>query len=1745
MFGTAWIAASIAAAPALAQTPQATAAVSQNNIPRGARGELPKGANGQPLNLDFETGTLQDWEATGKAFDQQPIKGPIDPKRPFGEGKRSDHTGEFWIGGFEKLLDDPTGTLTSAPFQVTQPFASFLLGGGRHKETRVELLTADDGQVFFTASGRDTEEMRPVTVDLKDVQGKSIRVRLVDEHTGGWGHINFDDFRLHATKPEFPTPKAPPSVEFAQLYPHAGLDAAAAAKAMTVPAEFKVQVGAAEPEVQQPVAMAIDDRGRVWIAEAFEYPRRAKEGEGKDRILIFEDTDLDGSLDKRTVFADNVNLVTGLEVGFGGVYVGAAPYLLFLPDRDGDDKPDGPAEVLLDGWGYEDTHETLNSFIWGPDGWLYGCHGVFTHSNVGPPGAPPEQRKRINAGYWRYHPVRREFEVFAEGTSNPWGLDFDANGQAFATACVIPHLFHVIHGARYERQAGNHFNPHTYADIKTIADHRHYTGNQWNNSDRRSSDALGGGHAHAGAMIYQGGSWPESLRGKIFMNNIHGNRINMDILSPEGSGFVGSHGPDFLLTGDQWSQMLYLTYGPDGQAWIIDWYDANQCHRNEPDVHDRSNGRIYRIVYQDAKPIAIDLKSKSDEELVAYQTHANQWFVRHARRLLQERAAAGKLSTMVRDQLWRQATTHADAQVRLQAAWALHATGDWTEAQVLKLLQDAAPHVRAWAVQLATERESAAKEASDLSDSVQARLRELAAKDDSPVVRLYLASALQRLPPSERWEVLEALAAHAEDAEDHNLPWMIWYAAEPLGAVDPQRALAWALVAGERFPQLPEFMIRRIGSGDAQKSLDLLVSGLGKADSVALQRTFLRGIREALKGRRQVAAPTAWSDAYGRLSASEDAEVRLAALTLALTFGDDEAAKKLRAIAGDAGQSVALRRQALAAVVSAKDPSASPLLRGLLRDAGMRGEALRGLAAFDAAETPAAVLEVYGELTPELQRDAIATLASRAPYAGALLDAVEKRQIPAAHLSADLVRQLRNLKDESLNKQIERVWGTVRESAADRLQLMETYKQIVQQAGVAKKPDVELGRAIFAKTCQQCHTLFGTGGKIGPDLTGSNRANLDYLLSNVVDPSAVMAREYQSTIVTTDSGRVITGIVKEKTAAAWTIQTATELVVVPASDIEASQTSEKSMMPDDLLKPFSPFEIRSLVAYLASTGQVPQLATVETAKSFFNGQDLAGWRGDAAFWSVQDGQIVGKSPGIKHNAFLVNELSVEDFRLSFEVKLTPNKENSGVQFRSQPQADGEVKGYQADIGAGWWGKLYEELGRGLLWKEPGDAHVKADDWNRYEIVAVGSRIQTWINGQKCVDLEDPEGTRRGVIALQIHSGGPMEVRYRQFQLTLLRANGAASAGTIPASSGGAATVPLQFKKRQLDDKFRSEGVAYGDFNGDGLLDIAAGSMWYAAPEWKASSILKEPKEFAIKTYSDTFCNWAEDLDGDGRQDLIVVDFPGAPTWWFRNPGRAGGAWDRHRITPVTNNESPNFLDVNRDGRRELLLGFSEGHLGVAQPSNNEEADWKLGSISGPQAPGTDKFSHGLGVGDLNGDGRDDVLVTAGWWEAPAKLASGPWKFHAAPFGEPAAQMYVYDFDGDGDADVLSSSAHRRGIWWHERTGVDAWKTHEIDSSVAQTHALVLADMNGDGLPDFVTGKRFYAHNGRDPGEDEPPVLAWYELRREAGRPAWTQHIIDRDSGVGTQFEVTDMNGDGLLDIVISNKKGVFYFEQHR
>ena len=1319
--------------------------------PDRSAGSLPVDAQGESLNFDFESASFKDWQSGGDAFGMQPVEGDTVHARR--SDMHSRHAGRYWVGTYERQGDQPQGTLTSIPFRVTKPFASFLIAGGPHAETCVELVRHDNGQVIFRATGDESEELKPVAVDLSGQVGREIVIRLVDRHSGGWGHINFDDFRFHDLKLDFPQR---PGALALDTFQHAGLEPQAAAEAMTVPAGFRVTLFAGEPDVVQPIAQAIDDRGRLWVAEAYSYPFHVPDDEARDRILIFEDSDCDGHFDSRKVFIDKLNLVSGLEVGFGGVWVGMAPELVYIPDCDGDDVPDGEPRVILDGWGFEDTHETLNSFIWGPDGWLYGCHGVFTHSNVGKPGTPDEERVPLNAGIWRYHPLKDRFEVFAQGTSNPWGLDFNDHGQAFCTACVIPHLFHIIQSGRYQRQAGGHFNPYTYDDIQTIAVHRHWIGGSPHSGNNRS-DAAGGGHAHAGAMIYLGGSWPGEYRDQIFMNNIHGARLNMDLLAPGGSGYVGNRGADFLLANDAWSQIINLQYGPDGQMYLIDWYYKNQCHHHDPKGHDRTNGRIFKVSYEKAERVAIDLRNKTDAELIELQLSPNDWHVRHARRLLQERGG----NEQVHVALAKLAFEHSDETRRLRGLWALHVTSGLTEERIRLGLTNDSPLVRSWTIQLAMEDKLP-------SPDTLAELVELSRGDPSPVVRLYLAAALDRLPLSERHEIIRGLLGHAEDAEDHNLPLMYWYGAEPLVEHDP--GLAIELAEASRVPLVDRFLVRRLATLASPEAMNLLVNRLSRTDDVAGQLELLKQINAGLRGKRQLPMPSEWRRIYDRLITINDDALRSQATALALTFGDPVAFKAMEKVLSDTAIDARLREEALVALVKARDPDLPPILHVLLAELSLRRPALRGLATYDDPSTPRVLLDSYDGFDLDEKRDALATLAARVEYGQALLGAIAEKRIPPSDLSAETIRQLRNLMNDGLNERIAEVWGVVHDTPEERLRLIAEYRETFARPA-AEAPDVALGRALYAKTCQQCHTLFGTGSKVGPELTGSNRANLDYILSNLLDPSALIGKEYQATVIQTEDGRTLTGIVRSEDDDAVTLATANETVIVPKGEIDVRELSAKSMMPDDQLKPFTEHEVRSLVAYLASPAQTPLLATAENVAGIFNGRDLSGWQGNAELWRVEEGEIVGRTSGLDHNEFLRGELAASDFRLTLLVKLVRNEGNSGIQFRSEAVGEGDVKGYQADVGPGWWGKLYEEHGRALLWDRSGEEHVNPGEWNAYEIEAIGSRIRTSINGRPCVELDDPDGARRGIFAFQLHSGGPTEVRFKEINLELISTSG--------------------------------------------------------------------------------------------------------------------------------------------------------------------------------------------------------------------------------------------------------------------------------------------------------------------------------------------------------------------------------------
>ena len=954
---------------------------------------------------------------------------------------------------------------------------------------------------------------------------------------------------------------------------------------MKLVAGFQAELIAAEPDLHQPVAMAIDERGRLWVAEAYGYPNRQPEGQGKDRIIILEDNDGDGGFETKKVFVDKLNLVSGLEVGFGGVWVGAAPYLLFIPDQNRDDLPDGPPQVLLDGWGFQDTHETLNSFTWGPDGWLYGCHGVFSNALVGKPGTPDAERIRVRAAIWRYHPVRHAFELFAAGGSNQWGLDFNSVGHLFMTHCRSFHggggTTYVVRNGHYWNQGNNNFAPfisNRGADFAPelknflLASARYDSGE--GGAGKPGTTAVYGGHSHVGTMIYLGDNWPDTYRDHLFTHNLHGHQLNHQVNVRTGSAYETFHaGSDLLFAPDPTYMAVDLHYGPDGAVYVIDWVDTQHCHNPRDELWDRTNGRLYRVAWAATyRPVKVDLAAKSDVELAALHTHKSEWYVRTARRLLQERAATRGIDVAALAALRAQAAeAKSEIVAQLRALWTLHVTGHLASAQLGAALAHPSETVRAWAIQLAVDHAAApAVSGADLA--------RFAANDPSAAVRLAVASAVPALPLADRWAVVAALATHGEDAADRYLPKMTWFAAAPAVEGDIPRALDLAETTA--LPTLADsirWFVARTPAGREQ-----LAARIAAMSEAAAARA-LRVLAFALESEAGLKMPAGWAEVAARFSTAADPAVRGAYEQLSALFGDKTVLVAIRARLATTATPLAERRRALDLLKRAGDTESTAVLVGLLGDKDLRGAAIPLLGT--AADAPAAangLMAQFGALNPAERTAALAALTSRPALAVPLLHAVQSGAFEKKSLTALHARQLRNLKNPEVTTLLDRVWGKTSESSAELKATVARLKRTYNEAPVWSY-EVAAGKKVFEKACIACHAIDSTSGsKLGPNLAGTWRNGLDYFLENIVDPNAVVGADFQLNLVTKRDGTVVAGMIDKETDTVLAIRTVTETVNVPKADIKSREVTPQSLMPPGLLEALPEREALELLKFLTT-----------------------------------------------------------------------------------------------------------------------------------------------------------------------------------------------------------------------------------------------------------------------------------------------------------------------------------------------------------------------------------------------------------------------------------------------------------------------------------------------------------------------------------------------------------------------------------
>jgi putative membrane-bound dehydrogenase-like protein len=958
-----------------------------------------------------------------------------------------------------------------------------------------------------------------------------------------------------------------------------------AQKKFTVPTGFEIRLFAAEPEVVNPVAMTWDERGRLWVLELYEYPLGAKAGEKpRDRIKILEDTDADGRADTVTVFADGLNLATGLLLGYGGVFVGQAPHLLFLEDTNRDDKADKQT-VLLTGFGLEDRHELLNGFTWGPDGQLYMTHGVFTHSKVKDPNNPNAPEVYMNAAVARVHPRTKRFEVFADGTSNPWGVDFDRYGNAFVSACVIDHLFHLAPGGIYVRQSGTPTNPYAYQLLPSIVDHKHHMA------------------AYSGVQVYEGDQYPEEYRGTILEGNIHDNAVHQDRLTPHGSSFKASFVRDFVRANDGWFMPVSTQVGPDGAVWVMDWYDRYPCYQNanaDPDGVDREYGRIWRVVHVGAsqgKPVPsrpdarMNLAKLTSEELVKLLGHPNIWQRRMAQRILSERRDSAVKPAI--EKLLHEGKT---LEARLTALWTLHSTGLLEERSLEIHATDKEPAIRAWAARLTGER-------GDASEAPLGRLASLA-EDQEPSVRLAVAVAARQFvsgsltvdtPPTARpanadtGEILARLIAQPGTADDPVLPFMIWMAAEPLVVSETDLALNWLLENGPTYMPLTGQLLgktmRRLCDTRNPSLLDSAVDFLGAvpAEQAAFLLAGLDGLIEGQKGKALLPTkPT--TEFIAKLSANPNRDVAARAQQLGTVWGDAASLKATLAKLSDATAPPADRIQAIRAARQSKTEAARQALVDTL-DAGAADavlvEIIRALAEVGGDAVGDLLVGKWKGLAPDTKRAAGEALVSRRGWARAFLAAIERKEISASELPTTTIRAFINSRDDYVRNNAQRAIGRYRDTDADKLKLIAEKRKVV----LSGEPDLAAGHEVAKKTCLNCHKLHGEGAEVGPDLTGVGRSSLDGLLANVIDPNQIIGAGYENVEVETKDGRAVAGRLVESTdARVKLLAQGPKEEILAKADIASMRVSEVSVMPEGL-EQMPDADFRNLIWFILNPPQ--------------------------------------------------------------------------------------------------------------------------------------------------------------------------------------------------------------------------------------------------------------------------------------------------------------------------------------------------------------------------------------------------------------------------------------------------------------------------------------------------------------------------------------------------------------------------------
>ena len=957
-----------------------------------------------------------------------------------------------------------------------------------------------------------------------------------------------------------------------------------ALKRMQVPDGFRVELVAAEPDVINPVAMAFDDRGRLFVTESFEYPRRSP-GPGRDRIKILEDTNGDGRFDSMKVFAEGLNIPSAIAVGYGGVWVANAPDILFLEDTTGDDRADRQT-VVVTGFGRHDTHELPNAFTWGPDGFLYGLNGVFNRSIVEQDG----RKYDFTCAMFRIDPVTHRFELFAEGTSNPWGIAFDHEGEAFISACVIDHLWHLSETGYYHRQGGP-YPPHTWK-IDSIVSHKHQMA------------------AYCGLEYFDSPAYPAEYRDKLYMGNIHGGCINVDSVTRHGATYRGQGHPDFLTANDVWFMPVAQKVGPDGCLYILDWYDRYHCYQDanaDPEGIDRGHGRVYRVVHGGRpQPEFDDLQALAPERWIDLLEHPNAFYRMRAAVLLQEKLRGGEpelLETLVK----RFEKAPDDASMRLMTS-TVTASG-LPVGKLLDWMRHSDPLIASWAVRAFAERfrtdlpptdQQAAAESVDWPHAAELLTR--LAKHDDPRVRLQVAVAAGKLEGREGGPVAAGLLLAVLDGaeDDGHLPRIVWRNLEPRVVADRERIVEsirhdagnQKLLVGIA-PRIATRLLAEVKpdlSGDVDRSA--LASVLAIADSLrddqAAANEVLGSVASKLRtGEIRPAAAAPVLRHWTKTSAKAGRDTP-AALQLRVFAGDSDAADRLVALLIGRDSHLAARRAALETIAVTRPESlrqpveqwAEDVRRDRRVDDGWRDALLAAAINRADAGSIEAIFDVWSRLPVGVQAMIAGRMIQRESTAAMLLSAIEQEMLSKDVLGPDQVRRLAETQSPELGESVKKIWGTVRRQ--DSAERQKVVREMTEYLLTGAAGDPQRGWAVYDRICGQCHVMHGRGYEVGPEITRNGRGNFEQLVVSIFDPSLVIGEAYQSVTVLTVDGRVISGLVLEQSDRRIVLKVqGGKQEVLPMDEADEIRQNEQSLMPDGLEQQMTPQEVADLFALLS------------------------------------------------------------------------------------------------------------------------------------------------------------------------------------------------------------------------------------------------------------------------------------------------------------------------------------------------------------------------------------------------------------------------------------------------------------------------------------------------------------------------------------------------------------------------------------